>query len=272
MKNRTISIIVPCYNQAQYLDECLESVSKQTFQNWECIIVDDGSPDNTEEIALQWAKKDHRFQYFKKENGGVSLARNFGIDKSSGEWILPLDGDDRIGNQYLELASREFKNNHDIIYCKASFFGNINVNFNLKKFSYNDFLLQNLIFCSAFYKKEAWLKTKGYDPKLIYGYEDWEFWINLLKNSDKKIICLDYLGFYYRRKDSSRDVNINKNKKQKEDAFNYIFNKHQDEYFKEYGTFFDIIQENKKLEIEKSRLMAINNESILKKIFRKFRK
>lgn len=71
-----ISVIVPCYNQAQYLDECLQSVLDQTYQNWECIIVNDGSPDNTEEIALRWTKKDSRFRYLKKENEGLSSARN----------------------------------------------------------------------------------------------------------------------------------------------------------------------------------------------------
>lgn len=81
-----ISVIVPCYNQAQYLDECLQSVYDQTYQNWECIIVNDGSPDNTEEIVLQWTKKDARFNYLKKENGGLSSARNAGIDIAKGEF------------------------------------------------------------------------------------------------------------------------------------------------------------------------------------------
>ena len=82
MTSPKISIIVPCYNQAQYLDECLQSALDQTFQNWECIIINDGSPDETEEFAKNWTEKDARFLYFKKENGGVSFARNFGIGKS----------------------------------------------------------------------------------------------------------------------------------------------------------------------------------------------
>ena len=65
--NPLISVIVPCYNQAQYLDECLQSVLDQTYQNWECIIVNDGSPDHTEEVAKKWTEKDPRFKYLKKE-------------------------------------------------------------------------------------------------------------------------------------------------------------------------------------------------------------
>lgn len=66
-----VSVIVPCYNQAKYLSEALQSVLDKTYENWECIIVNDGSPDNTEEVAKQWVEKDSRFKYFYKENGGL---------------------------------------------------------------------------------------------------------------------------------------------------------------------------------------------------------
>ena len=89
-----ISVIVPCYNQAQYLDECLQSVLDQTFHDWECIIVNDGSPDNTEEVAKRWVEKDARFRYIYKENGGLSSARNAGLESAFGEWIQFLDSDD----------------------------------------------------------------------------------------------------------------------------------------------------------------------------------
>ncbi len=73
--NPLISVIVPCYNQAEYLDECLHSILYQTYQNWECIIVNDGSPDNTEEIALKWVDKDIRFRYIKKEKWRAILCK-----------------------------------------------------------------------------------------------------------------------------------------------------------------------------------------------------
>lgn len=87
-----VSVIVPCYKQAIFLDECISSVIGQTFRNWECIIVDDGSPDNTEEIAKEWCNKDPRIKYCKKSNEGVSIARNYGIGLAVGKYILPLDG------------------------------------------------------------------------------------------------------------------------------------------------------------------------------------
>jgi glycosyltransferase involved in cell wall biosynthesis len=77
--NPKISVIVPCYNQAIYLDECLQSVLDQTHENWECIIVNDGSTDHTEETAKKWTEKDARFIYIYKKNGGLSSARNAGL-------------------------------------------------------------------------------------------------------------------------------------------------------------------------------------------------
>ena len=97
-----ISVIVPCYNQAQYLDECLQSVLDQTYQDWECIIVNDGSPDNTEEVAKKWLAKDSRFKYLYKDNGGLSSARNAGIKESKGEYVLLLNPDTLVQKDTFE--------------------------------------------------------------------------------------------------------------------------------------------------------------------------
>ena len=226
-----ISVIVPCYNQVQYLDECLQSVLDQTYQNWECIIVNDGSPDNTEEVAKKWVDKDNRFKYLFKPNGGLSSARNAGIEIANGEWILPLDSDDKIGVQYLELASQEFEKGYTIIYCKAELFGEKEGEWILPEYTYNFLLGSNHIFCSAFYKKEDWILVNGYDENLIYGREDWEFWINIL-NKNSKVLKLNYLGFFYRRKKESMDVEINKDSYKKTFSENYIYKKHLDKFLK----------------------------------------
>ena len=99
-----VSIIVPCYNQAQYLEEALQSVLDQTYTNWECIIVNDGSPDHTEEIAKKWVNSDLRFVYLNKENGGLSSARNLGLDNAKGNYIQFLDSDDVLDSTKLELS------------------------------------------------------------------------------------------------------------------------------------------------------------------------
>ncbi len=238
-----ISVIVPCYNQAQYLDECLQSVLDQTYRNWECIIVNDGSPDHTEEIAKNWVEKDTRFIYLSKENGGLSSARNAGIEIAKGEWILPLDADDKIGERYLELAEKEFEKDYTVIYCEAEFFGNEIGKWHLPEFSLENLAKKNCIFCSAFYKKEDWKKVNGYDINMIYGLEDYEFWISLLKNKNT-VKKLPQTLFYYRVKENSMLTNLKSERINK--MFNYISKKHTDFFLEYLGSFNELflLQEN----------------------------
>lgn len=103
MSNPLVSIIVPCYNQAQYLDEALQSVLDQTYANWECIVVNDGSEDNTEEVAKTWVEKDKRFKYLFQENEGLSSARNAGLKIAKGDYIQFLDSDDLIESEKIKV-------------------------------------------------------------------------------------------------------------------------------------------------------------------------
>ena len=105
-----VSVIIPCYNQAQYLPDALGSVLAQTYPHWECIVVNDGSPDNTEEVAQQWCEKDNRFRYLHKQNGGLSSARNAGLDAAKGDYIQFLDADDAIHSEKLEIQTGTLQN------------------------------------------------------------------------------------------------------------------------------------------------------------------
>lgn len=151
MKDPLISIIVPCYKQDDFLNECLQSISNQRYSNWECIVVNDGGDIETKRIVSQWSNKDDRFKYVYKENGGVSSARNFGITQAKGEWILPLDGDDKINENYLSLASLHF-DKADLIYCFAEKFGEENGVWNLPEYSFEKLAIANMIFCSTYSK------------------------------------------------------------------------------------------------------------------------
>ena len=137
-----VSVIVPCYNQASFLSDALDSVLAQTYTDWECIIVNDGSTDNTEEVAKTYINKDSRFAYVHKNNGGLPSARNFGISKSSGDFILPLDADDLIGSSYLEKAISRFKSFPEtkLVYCKAAKFGHVSGAWSLGEYSYDAFI------------------------------------------------------------------------------------------------------------------------------------
>lgn len=246
--NVLVSIIVPCYNQAQYLDEALQSVLDQTYQNWECIIVNDGCLDNTEEVAQKWVEIDSRFQYFFKENGGVSSARNLGISFAVGEFILPLDADDKIGNNYINLAIKKFERDFTLklVYCKAEYFGDQTGSWYLPSFSIQNLARFNMIFSSALFRKKEWELVGGYDINMIYGIEDWEFWISILKGGGE-VCCLDIVGFYYRKKQVSRQKKLDRAKTKIMNEYMCI--KHADFFVKQLGSFLElneVIETNKR--------------------------
>jgi glycosyltransferase involved in cell wall biosynthesis len=260
--NKLVSIIVPCYNQAQYLDEALQSVFDQTYTNWECIIINDGSPDNTEEVAKKWVSKDSRFVYLKKENGGLSSARNAGINTAKGVFILPLDADDKIGANYVALAVQTFQHDDSlkVVYCKAEKFGNESGPWQLSPFSLYDLCQFNMVFCSALYRKKDWEVVGGYDINMIYGLEDWEFWISVLKNGGK-VKRLEKVGFYYRIKDISMLKQLNNEKNSY--SMEYMSIKHADFFVKQIGSFTQLKNTIK----QSTEVIRKNNEKLKDKKF-----
>ena len=118
MNNDLISIIVPVYNVEKYIVRCLESILSQTYKNIEVIIVNDGSVDKSGEICERYAKKDNRIKLINKSNGGLSDARNKGIDQANGIYITFVDSDDYISQNYVEILYKLIKeNNADISIC-----------------------------------------------------------------------------------------------------------------------------------------------------------
>lgn len=203
-----VSIIVPAYNNGEYIGEALDSVLAQTYPYWECIVVDDGSTDNTREIVAEYCQKESRISYLYQENGGASVARNNGIAHTSGEFILPLDADDKIADTYLEKAVNHFIQHPEttLVYCRTELFGVESGEFILPKYDYANIIYQNCIVCTAMYKRSDYLHTTGYNPNMIHGLEDWDFWISLL-SPESIVHRLDELLFYYRIKPSSRNKN-----------------------------------------------------------------
>ncbi len=116
MSNPKISIIIPVYKVEKYLRRCLDSIVAQTFTDWECILIDDGSPDNSGKICDEYAANDERFRVFHQENQGVSAARNKGLDEAKGEWITFVDSDDWVDEKYLALLYENAKQkNADVV-------------------------------------------------------------------------------------------------------------------------------------------------------------
>lgn len=237
-ENYLVTIVVPCYNQAQYLSEALESVLCQTYQNWECIIVNDGSTDHTKVVSLKYTKKDARFTYIEQKNSGLSAARNFGIKQGHGTYILPLDADDRIAPQYIEIAIKSFLSNErlKIVYCRAAYFGRRRGEWHLPSFSLERMLGQNCIFCSAFYKRTDFERVGGYNSQMKGGYEDWDFWLSILE-MEGDVFRIDRVLFYYRIRKRSmvRKLDLARIKMLRRK----IWENHRDLYAK---NFFDVTE------------------------------
>ena len=113
-----ISIIIPVYNVEKYLRECIDSVVNQTYSNLEIILIDDGSPDNCGAICDEYAQADHRIKVIHQQNGGLSAARNAGLDQAAGEFICLVDSDDFIAADMIEImAARLIRDNADLVIC-----------------------------------------------------------------------------------------------------------------------------------------------------------
>lgn len=203
-----VSIVIPCYNQACYLEEAVNSVINSSYKNIEIIVVNDGSSDNTEEVALKLQNEISCLRYLFQENKGPSSARNLGIRNSMGTIILPLDADDRISDSYIEEAIKVFENqqNVKVVYCEAEMFGERTGKWVLPDFSINNLVRRNLIFSTALYKKSDWERIGGYDEKMTWSLEDWDFWLSMLKDGGE-VVRLSIVGFFYRISKNTRTEN-----------------------------------------------------------------
>lgn len=255
--NPLVSIVVPCYNQAHFLVESLQSVLNQTYIDWECIIVNDGSPDNTKDIANKWCQKDKRFIYLNKENGGLSSARNAGIKISNGEFILPLDADDIIHHDYLQKTVPLLKKNGKlaIVSCYSIFFENNinNIVHELKPIgtTVHAILFENELIATSLFRKKCWDEVGGYDESMKKGFEDWEMWLSITKQGWEYKIVEEFL-FYYRKSKASMLIDTLEN--HRETNMEYLMLKHKDLYIEQYDNtikyLFYLLKTKKKTELK----------------------
>lgn len=175
--NKTISVIIPSYKYAHYLKECVDSVKAQTYPIHEIIVVNDGSPDNTSEVALQLGVK-----LIEKPNGGLSSARNAGIRAATAEYIMCLDADDKLVPGAIEEHMKLITDDLTIAQCALMEFEERHVIAVPQKVNLERILAGNTVFCNAVFSKRVWEAVGGYDESEVmrWGWEDYEFWIRCL--------------------------------------------------------------------------------------------
>ena len=275
MESKKVSVIIPCFNQGEYIADSIESVINQTYKNIEIVIVNDGSTDNSSEIINDQAKKYDNILFLdEKENQGVVNARNLAVEKSSGEYILPLDADDTIEPTYVEKAVKILDENPDIgiVYCKARLFGTKNEEWILPKFDINDFLYDNCIFCTALFRKSDFLKVNGYNKNMQYGYEDWDLWMSLVENG-VKVYRINEILFNYRQYETTSRNDICHDNHDK--TLLQIFKNHTNLYLNQKDfprRVFGLAQENNylKAQIEQLKELIFSQKKKLNKNIRLF--
>lgn len=213
-----VSVIVPLYNAAPYVRETLESIIASTYRPLEVVVVNDGSTDNSLAVALAVASKHPEIRVISQTNAGVSAARNHAIREAKGEWILPVDADDKISNTYIEHAVAIIADDIRVIGCKAAFFGEKQGEWRLPDYSPELLARKNMIPISCLFRKADWQRTGGFSEEDIYR-EDWDFWLSMMELGGR-YVRLEETGLYYRVTKGSRRHTAKAQKRAIVDAIN----------------------------------------------------
>ena len=225
-ENKLVSVVVPCYNHGHFLLSTIQSALQSEYSPLEVIIVNDGSVDHSEQVALELTRQHSNVRYVAQRNSGPAAARNHGIRIASGEFILPLDADDLISPRYIpEAVKLLLDDTIRVVYCEAEFFGERKGHWKLPPFSRRMLARENMIFCSALFRRKDWEQCGGYDERMTWGWEDWEFWITLLKGGGE-VRKIPDVGLYYRVRKNSRRKSTTREAKRK--TIDLINQKHKD--------------------------------------------
>ena len=218
---KKISVIIPVYNAQNFITETLESLVKQTYSNWECIIIDDGSTDNSKKIIKSFTSQDSRFKYYYQDNSGPSTARNYGKQIADGEIFQFLDSDDIIDHNLFLTVIEEYEktNKNELLYFNMYIGKQDNIlqvnkpnrkayldhNLTLSSLYYN--FGSNITFIPAcvFFTKKS-LNNIKWDSGIKHS-EDWDFFLKVLSNGYQFKNINSYL-IYYRDREGSLSKNF----------------------------------------------------------------
>lgn len=225
-----ISVIVPSYNSEKYIQETILSVQNQSYQNWECLIIDDGSTDSTKEIVENLLLNDQRIKYYYKDNSGLSDSRNYGVNVATGDFIQFLDSDDILFPKKFELSIESYQSETDdkVIlftdfeftkeenpYEKENSIPKLSKNYSqLKKINfkqlYNEWDVDFVIPTHAFLFPRFIFNQNAYDITLK-SKEDWDFYLSILFNDEDIIFkSIEYVGCGYRIRKNSMSQDLSK--------------------------------------------------------------
>lgn len=226
-----ISVIVPIYNAEVYLEQCLDSIKKQTYKNFEVILIDDGSTDKSQEICKKFCDSDKRFKLICQKNFGVSVARNRGIEEATGKYIFFCDSDDFCNIDIFENIMKKIGHNDLLCFGYTKTYKNTQENFILNTTINDSKIIRNLIFESDYVRGYLWNKIfnlKVIKDNNIKFNENIHFCEDLIFVSDflnytQKVIYINEIGYNYRMRRNSVTINFfNKKNVSILGAYNYL--------------------------------------------------
>jgi glycosyltransferase involved in cell wall biosynthesis len=235
MADSIISIIIPCYNHGQYINDAINSIKESHNDNYDIIIINDGSTDNYTNNKLEELKSDG-YNVVSQNNQGLGKSRNNGIKISKGKYILPLDADNKIKPDFITKAIDILETNPSvsIVYSDRQLFGNSNNLIKVGEFDLSHILAGNYIDACAIYRRAVWESIGGYDEKMpVQGWEDWDFWLSAIERKIQFCYIPEPL-FLYRVVDNSmiQELEGNPNKNA---LIEYIYKKHISLFIKQYN-------------------------------------
>ncbi len=227
-----VSIVVPCYNDGEYLLEAIASIENCQHDSLEVIIINDGSDDKrTLDILAYLDTRGYRI--LEQENRGLADARNLGIENSSGDYILPLDADNRLRPDFIAKATDILDRDPEVgvVYGWIQLFGDDSEIRKVPRFEVKRLLFGNFIDACAVFRRQIWYDAGGYDSDIPdkLGYEDWDMWLSATE-AGWKFHCLQQVTFEYRVRSRSMVSRCNEPENRRR-LFRYICRKHRHLYF-----------------------------------------
>jgi GT2 family glycosyltransferase len=201
-----VSIVMPVFNAGRWLPQALDSVAAQTYRDHELVVVDDGSTEKRTTALLAEAVRRPGVNVHRTENRGPAAARNLGVERARGAYILPLDADDYLAATFLEktVPLLDAEPELGIVHTWVGLVGGHHGTWRTGGFSVPELLVRCTVHVTALYRRQVWVDVGGYDPRFVESCEDWDFWLGAAARGWRARCVPEVLAFY-RRSPTSRE-------------------------------------------------------------------
>jgi glycosyltransferase involved in cell wall biosynthesis len=265
--SKKLSIVIPCYNHGEFVAEAVDSARRINRPDVEIILVDDGSTDENTKKEVDRLESQGGITVIRQRNGGPASARNGAIRNAQGEYLLPLDSDNKIEPAYVEHGIRimDAQPKVGVVYGDAQYFGTRTGRWVVGPFDADRMLHWNFIDACAIFRRKVWQQNCGYDGAMpVRGLEDWDFWLGTMENG-WEFAYVPEVVFHYRVAEESM---ITRTHGREEEVAAYIAKKHWKLYWQAWRVFDEKQQEllNRHKQLVKDRDSLKQNLKQLKKV------